>query len=93
MLVLPHAHQANTLKCPQNENFIILQLFMRGQLIFFVLGVTCFLDFMDVGRNPYKQKGIVFQTSEPKRGINGRKTIRFRRSNGEMLQLVEERNV
>lgn len=39
-----------------------------------------------------KQKGIVFETSEPKRGINGRKTIRFRGPNGEILQLVEERN-
>lgn len=38
-----------------------------------------------------KQKGIVFETSEPKRGINGRKTIRFRGPNGEILQLVEER--
>lgn len=39
-----------------------------------------------------KQKGIVFETSEPKRGINGRKTIRFRGPSGEILQLVEERN-
>ncbi|OUM45871.1 hypothetical protein BW425_26995 [Bacillus pseudomycoides] len=43
ILVLPHAHQANILKCPQNENFIILQLFMRIQLIFFVLGNYQFL--------------------------------------------------
>ena len=39
-----------------------------------------------------RQKGIVFETSEPKRGINDRKTIRFRGPNGEILQLVEERN-
>lgn len=39
-----------------------------------------------------KQKGIVFETNEPKRGINDRKTIRFRGPNGEILQLVEERN-
>ncbi|MGG2090745.1 VOC family protein [Priestia aryabhattai] len=39
----------------------------------------------------YKQKGIVFETDEPKRGINGRKTIRFRGTNKEVLQLVEER--
>ncbi|MGC9934549.1 VOC family protein [Priestia aryabhattai] len=39
----------------------------------------------------YKQKGIIFETDEPKRGINGRKTIRFRGPNKEMLQLVEER--
>ncbi|PER29707.1 hypothetical protein CN931_08830 [Bacillus sp. AFS054943] len=29
MLVVPHAYQANILKYPQNENFIILQLFMK----------------------------------------------------------------
>ena len=39
----------------------------------------------------YKQKGIVFETDDPKRGINGRKTIRFRGPNKEVLQLVEER--
>ncbi|MDR6998893.1 VOC family protein [Neobacillus niacini] len=39
----------------------------------------------------YRQSGIVFETSEPKHGINGRKTIRFRGPNGEMLQFVEER--
>lgn len=38
-----------------------------------------------------KQLGIIFETSEPKHGINGRKTIRFGGPNGEMLQLVEER--
>ncbi|PHE40472.1 hypothetical protein COI47_29765, partial [Bacillus pseudomycoides] len=42
-LAVPHANQANILKCPQNENFIILQLFMRIQLIFFVLGYLLFL--------------------------------------------------
>lgn len=39
-----------------------------------------------------ESKGIVFETNEPKRGINGRKTIRFRGPNGEILQLVEERD-
>lgn len=39
----------------------------------------------------YKQKGIIFETIEPKRGINGRRTIRFSGPNGEILQLVEER--
>jgi len=38
LLAGSHAHQAKALKCPQNENFIILQLIMRVQLIFFVLG-------------------------------------------------------
>ncbi|PGV95968.1 hypothetical protein COD80_12655 [Bacillus cereus] len=54
MLAVPHAHQANILKCPQNENFIVLQLFMRIQLIFFVLGSYQFLKLMDVWRYPYK---------------------------------------
>jgi len=39
----------------------------------------------------YKQNGVNFLTSEPKEGINGRKTIRFKGPNGEVLQLVEER--
>lgn len=39
----------------------------------------------------YKQKGIVFETEKPKYGINGRKTIRFRGLDGEILQLVEEK--
>lgn len=39
-----------------------------------------------------KQEGVVFQTSKPKNGI-GRKTIRFKGPNGEVLQLVEERHV
>ncbi|HWO95405.1 MAG TPA: VOC family protein [Bacillus sp. (in: firmicutes)] len=46
---------------------------------------------MDKAISYYKQRGIVFETDEPKRGINGRKTIRFRGPNKEMLQLVEER--
>lgn len=46
---------------------------------------------MDKTVYDYKQRGIVFETDEPKRGINGRKTIRFRGPNKEMLQLVEER--
>ncbi len=29
MLAVPHTHQAKILKYPQNEIFIILQLFMR----------------------------------------------------------------
>lgn len=33
-LLVPHAHQAKILKYPQNENFIILQFFMRVQLVF-----------------------------------------------------------
>ncbi|WP_338450613.1 VOC family protein [Niallia oryzisoli] len=37
-----------------------------------------------------KKEGVVFQTSKPKNGI-GRKTIRFKGPNGEILQLVEER--
>ncbi|MCU5512955.1 hypothetical protein OCB07_30015, partial [Bacillus cereus] len=43
----PHAHQAKILKCPQDENFIVLPLFMRIQLIFFVLGSYQFLKLMD----------------------------------------------
>lgn len=46
---------------------------------------------MDEIVREYKQKGIIFETEEPKRGINGRKTIRFRGPNKEVLQLVEER--
>ena len=46
---------------------------------------------MDKTVSDYKQKGITFETDEPKRGINGRKTIRFRGPNNEVLQLVEER--
>jgi lactoylglutathione lyase len=38
-----------------------------------------------------KQEGVILQTNELKYGINGRKTIRFKGPNGEMLQLVEER--
>ncbi|MFC3884685.1 hypothetical protein ACFOU2_14750 [Bacillus songklensis] len=41
-----------------------------------------------VGRK--RKVAVVFLTDEPKRGINGRKTIRFKGPNGEMLQLVEE---
>ncbi|PDY44282.1 hypothetical protein COL30_29545 [Bacillus pseudomycoides] len=40
------------MKCPQNENFIILQLFMGIQLIFFVLGNYQFLKLMDVWQHP-----------------------------------------
>jgi len=36
------------------------------------------------------QKGVIFQADKPKNGI-GRKTIRFKGPNGEVLQLVEER--
>ncbi|KAA9016963.1 VOC family protein [Niallia endozanthoxylica] len=36
------------------------------------------------------QKGVIFQSDQPKNGI-GRKTIRFKGPNGEVLQLVEER--
>ncbi|PFN04515.1 hypothetical protein COK38_24685 [Bacillus cereus] len=39
-MALSHAHQANILKCPQNENYIILQLFMRIQLIFLFWGAS-----------------------------------------------------
>lgn len=46
---------------------------------------------MDKTISSYKEKGIVFETEEPKRGINGRKTIRFWGPNKEVLQLVEER--
>lgn len=46
---------------------------------------------MDKTVSDYKQRGIVFETDESKRGINGRKTIRFRGPNKEVLQLVEER--
>ncbi|PGW39172.1 hypothetical protein COE04_01345 [Bacillus cereus] len=46
--VPPHVHQANILKCPQNENFIILQLFIRIQLIFFVLENYQFLKLMNM---------------------------------------------
>ncbi|MCZ6939097.1 hypothetical protein EJ131_00480 [Bacillus mycoides] len=46
--VVPHVHQANILKCPQNENFIILQLFIRIQLIFFVLKNYQFLKLMNM---------------------------------------------
>ena len=38
-----------------------------------------------------KQEGIIFITKEPRQGIKGRRTIRFRGPNGEMLQFVEER--
>jgi lactoylglutathione lyase len=46
---------------------------------------------MDKTVSYYRQQGIVFETDEPKRGINGRRTIRFRGPNKEVLQLVEER--
>ncbi|PGZ06472.1 hypothetical protein COE30_21330 [Bacillus cereus] len=50
--VPPHAHQAKILKYPQNENFISLQLFMRIQPIFFVLGKSVFLNLMVMGYSP-----------------------------------------
>jgi len=34
----PHTHQANILKCPQNENFIFSYVSMRIQFIFFRFG-------------------------------------------------------
>lgn len=49
------------------------------------------VDQMDQVIIRLKQKAIEFLTDEPKTGINGRKTIRFKGPNGEMLQLVEER--
>lgn len=38
-----------------------------------------------------RQVGYALQTDIVKKGINGRKTMRFRGPNGEILQLVEER--
>jgi lactoylglutathione lyase len=38
----------------------------------------------------FKKNGVTFITEKPKEGI-GRKTIRFKGPNGEILQLVEER--
>ncbi|PEB72717.1 hypothetical protein COM89_26180 [Bacillus thuringiensis] len=40
------------MKCPQNDNFIILQLFMRIQLDFFVLRSNQFLNLMGRRQNP-----------------------------------------
>jgi lactoylglutathione lyase len=39
----------------------------------------------------FRKRGVHFLTSKPKRGLNDRKTIRFKGPNGEMLQLVEAR--
>ncbi|PFR01177.1 hypothetical protein COK30_31205, partial [Bacillus cereus] len=50
--VQPHAHQAKILKCPQNKKIIVLPLFMRSQLIFFVLGSYQFLKLMAMGYYP-----------------------------------------
>ncbi|RFB42472.1 hypothetical protein DZB83_25365 [Bacillus sp. dmp10] len=47
--VPPHTHQAKILKYPQNENFIILHLFMRIQHIFFTLGSNQLLDLIAMG--------------------------------------------
>jgi lactoylglutathione lyase len=49
------------------------------------------VDNMEQIMNCCKQKGIIFLTNEPKQGINGRKTIRLKGPNGEILQFVEER--
>jgi len=45
---------------------------------------------MDKTIESFKRKGVIFQSDKPKEGI-GRKTIRFKGPNGEVLQLVEER--
>lgn len=49
------------------------------------------VDDMEQVISTFKESGVVFVTDEPKRGINGRKTIRFQGPSGEILQLVEER--
>ncbi|WP_181833202.1 VOC family protein [Bacillus taeanensis] len=38
-----------------------------------------------------KQKGVNLEVGKIKRGMKGRKTMRFKGPNGEVLQLVEER--
>ncbi|MGG1396513.1 VOC family protein [Bacillus salipaludis] len=58
-----------------------------------VIHLAFVVEDMDSVVSYCKQLGIIFETSEPKRGINGRKTIRFRGLNGEMLQFVEERKI
>ncbi|MDQ6600431.1 VOC family protein [Bacillus salipaludis] len=68
---------------------------LRQDVIYSEHGLVNHLAFvvedMDTAISYCKQLGIIFETSEPKRGINGRKTIRFRGLNGELLQFVEER--
>ncbi|PGW03172.1 hypothetical protein COD90_29675 [Bacillus cereus] len=41
--VQPHRYQAKILKYPQNENFMLPQLFMRIHLIFLFWGTMNFL--------------------------------------------------
>jgi lactoylglutathione lyase len=53
--------------------------------------IAFIVDDMEETMSYYRQHGIVFETEEPKRGMNGRRTIRFRGPNNEALQLVEER--
>ncbi|PKJ52501.1 hypothetical protein CWE34_27590 [Bacillus sp. SN10] len=48
----PHAHQAKLLRYPHNEIFTFLQLFMRIQLVFFVLGTNQFLKLMAMYGDP-----------------------------------------
>jgi lactoylglutathione lyase len=49
------------------------------------------IENMEKTINDCRKKGIIFLSSEPKQGINGRQTIRFKGPNGEILQFVEER--
>ncbi|WP_394236811.1 VOC family protein [Niallia oryzisoli] len=50
------------------------------------------VDDLDQVISRFEHEGITFLTSKPKQGI-GRKTIRFKGPNGEILQLVEERMI
>ncbi|KFN12425.1 transposase domain protein [Bacillus pseudomycoides] len=47
--VCEHAHQAKVLKYPLNENFVF---FIATQFIFIILGATCSVRLMGMGRHP-----------------------------------------
>jgi lactoylglutathione lyase len=49
------------------------------------------VDHIDSVITSLRKRGVQYLTNKPKRGINGRKTIRFKGPNGESLQLVEAR--